>query len=319
MTILRFCILCLLVLAIGGLASAQTAPAVRNFRCFEADTFAAGLNDTGQVVGWYGEQFESSHGFLRKKDGACEAIDVPGANATIALGINDPGQIVGIYFSSDHQNGSAFLYEKGVYHTFDFPNPGLTQQVCQTFAMGINNRGQIVGFYDLWRQEGSGSVCDGPDRPFLREPDGTFVALQLGLTTDSAQINAINPRGMMVGNYLQDNCPENDCKEYGFLRHPEGVTTLILPESAVDAMPTGVNSQGQVVGRYFLERWLAPIGPCHSFFMDTNGATVEISYPGASFTCVGGINAPGEVSGAWTDGDQWYAFVVDLKALLPKQ
>ncbi len=302
----------LAILGFTNLAAAQAAAVASEFQCLGAHTFAAGLNDAGQVVGWYGDpSFTDSKSFVRKKNGGCEELPmVEGSTSTIALGINDPGVIVGIYFPGKEGYGSAFLYEKGAYFTFDYPGA----QVCQTFAMGINNRGQIVGLYDLWKTEDGRQVCDGPDIPFLREPDGTFVTLAAPEgATDSAQVNGINPQGMMVGNYLAGD------GEYGFLRHSNGATVAFHPAGAKDTMPTGINAQGEVVGRFFTEIWDAPIGPCHSFFRDTGGSIVEIKYPdpGALHTCVGGINAPGEVSGAWFDGSTWRAFVRDLKALLP--
>ncbi len=310
----RSCVLFFLIVSFCLAVRAQTAPTPTDFQCFGADTFATGLNDAGQVVGWYGA-FESGHSFVRDRNGACQAIpDVPGSTATIAFGINDAGLIVGIYFPGKEGFGSAFIFDKGVHTTFDHPAQEL-QDVCQTFAFSINNRGQIVGFYDLWRSDpADGMVCDGPDRPFVRQSDGSFIPLAAPAgSTDSVQVNAVNARGMMIGNYLAGT------NEFGFLRLADGTTVLIHPEGAEDTMPSGINPQGHVVGRYFHESALGPIGPCHSFFMDTNGAIVELTYPGAVYTCVGGINASGEVSGTWGNAvnGPWHAFVADLKALLP--
>ncbi len=320
---IRFCFIAVLIIVgMTIFAEAQSSPSVNSFQCSDADTFAAGLNDAGLVVGWYGA-FETGQSFVRKKNGPCEAVpNVPSSTAIIALGINDPGVIVGIYFPGKEGYGSGFLYEKGVHLTFDYPDQGTTRdkQVCQTFAMGINNSGQIVGFYDFWRYDQGEWVCNGPDKAFLRESDGTFLSIQPGFA-DSVQTNAINPRGMTVGNYIKvETCDPGPCKEYGYVRYPDGLTWRILPAGAWDTMPSGINSQGQVVGRYFDIPWLAPVGPCHSFFRDTDGTIVEIKYPGAEFTCVGGINAPGEVSGAWTndwENGPWHAFVLDLKVMLP--
>jgi hypothetical protein len=317
----RFFVLSCLSLLVFTLAShGQAKLPATDFQCFGTDTFATGLNDAGQVVGWVGS-FDAGQSFTKKKDSACDKLpNFPGATATVALGINDPGQIVGITFPGKSGYGSGFVYEKGAYKQLDYPDAGpeQSQQTCQTFAFGINNRGQIVGLYDRWRLEGGKWVCDGPDKPFLREADGTFLTPQLGFT-ESAQINGINPRGLTIGNYL-DNCGSDACKEYGFLREPKGTTRIIAVEGAWDTMPTGINPQGQVVGRYFLEPWLAPVGPCHSFWLDSKDATpVEIRYPNAAYTCVGGINAPGEVSGAWTNdwaAGTWHGFVVDLDLVL---
>lgn len=309
----RFLLLALVILLACTLPlQGQASKTASSFQCFATDTFATGLNDAGQVVGWYGP-FDSGKGFIKKKSGDCEKLPMyPNSLATIPLGINDPGQIVGIFFSEQFPNGSGFLYEKGNFTQILYPGT----QTCQTFAFSINNRGQIVGLYDLWKPGNGQQVCDGPDRPFLREANGTFATIPYPDTwPDSVQANGINPRGMIIGNYLLDE------KEYGFLLDAKGGVSTITVPGAVDVMPTGLNPQGQIVGRYFTEPWLSPVGPCHSFFLDSKGAKpVEIKYPNATYTCIGTINAPGEVSGAWTNNyasGPWYGFVADLEALLP--
>lgn len=318
-----FGLLALFLLAFTFCSQGQGTMAVSDFQCFGTDTFAAGLNDAGQVVGWVGLEFDTAQGFLKKKNGPCEHLAIDGATGTIPLGINDPGQIVGIAFSNDHPYGQAFLYEKGVYTVFDYPGAGgAVGQVCQTWAFSINNRGQIVGLYDRWKEATNPTdlpICDGPDEPFMREADGkTFVTLSRDSNwKDSAQANGINSRGMTIGNYLVDE------REYGYLRNSDGSLVFpIQPPGAWDTMPTGINPQGQIVGRYFTEPWLAPIGPCHGFFLDSiNVAPVELTYPDATYTCIGAINAPGEVSGAWANdvNGPWRSFVVDIKTLLPTE
>src|SRR5712692_10602561 len=55
-------------------------------------TFAAGINNAGQVVGTYVLDGQG-HGFLRDSDGSLTYIDFPDAVSTAANGINDSGQI----------------------------------------------------------------------------------------------------------------------------------------------------------------------------------------------------------------------------------
>ena len=266
-------------------------------------TFGAGISDAGKVVGWYTGTDGATHGFLlEKKDGACTTIDYPGAAATFAFGINDPEQITGVYLSGDNIHG--FVYEKGTFTSIDYPLPG----VCQTYALGENNRGQIVGFYD------TSTDCDGPDIPYLRESDGTFTTLSHPEDwLDSVQVNDINSRGDMVGAFLR----VGDQHEVGFYRDKEGNFTTFEPEGAVTTMPTGINARGEVVGRFFTETYLDPVGPCHGFYRNVDGTMTEISYPGASYTCPSSINAAGEVSGYWSDGVEWHGFVANKGELMP--
>lgn len=312
-----FALLVVFVFAFSFYSQGQANAAVTDFQCFAENTFAAGLNDAGQVVGWVGLEFNTATGFLKKKNGSCEPLTVDGATGTIPLGINDPGQIVGIAFTSDRPNGQAFLYEKGNYILFDYGTAGSgVGQTCQTWAFGINNRGQIVGLYDLWTSRDGQMVCDGPDYPFLREPDGTLLALSRDSNwPDSSQANAINPRGMTIGNFLG-----SDDKEYGYLRYSDGtIVTIPQPANAWDTMPTGINPQGQIVGRFFLTKTFGPVGECLGFFLDRrDGNAVEIRYPDATYTCIGAINAPGEVSGAWANNvsGPWRSFVLDVNVLI---
>jgi uncharacterized membrane protein len=59
-------------------------------------TIPFGVNDRGQVVGFYLDGNGTQHGYLLDR-GRFTTIDVPGAAATDAFGINDHGQIVGAF------------------------------------------------------------------------------------------------------------------------------------------------------------------------------------------------------------------------------
>jgi probable HAF family extracellular repeat protein len=142
------------------------------------DTYALGINDSGQVVGYYtsnaGDRgflytagsfttinvpgaigtraygindsgqivgLAGNHGFLLDTASSFTTIDVPGAASTYATGINNSGQIVGSYFSFGGPN-HGFLYTAGSFTTIDVPGAEFTQG-----AFGINDSGQIVGYY----------------------------------------------------------------------------------------------------------------------------------------------------------------------------
>ncbi len=73
-------------------------------------------------------------------------IDVPFPNAfeTTATAINDRGQIVGGYeFRTSPGNVHGFLYDRGMFTTFDVPGFG------NAAPQGINNQGQISGFFGI--------------------------------------------------------------------------------------------------------------------------------------------------------------------------
>jgi Ca2+-binding RTX toxin-like protein len=63
-------------------------------------TYAAGINDRGQVGGTYDDS-KGTHVFVDDK-GTFTTIDVPGAtNVMYVVGINDRGEVVGYYFDSE--------------------------------------------------------------------------------------------------------------------------------------------------------------------------------------------------------------------------
>lgn len=59
-------------------------------------TGVSGINNRGQMVGFFLDAGSVKHGFLLD-DGAFTPIDPPGATVTEANGINDRGQIVGAF------------------------------------------------------------------------------------------------------------------------------------------------------------------------------------------------------------------------------
>src|SRR5262249_34723762 len=108
------------------------------------DTYAYGINDTGQIVGYYYiGTTASTHGFLRNGSTYTpldDSLAVGSAGGTLAFGINASGQIVGQY--ADLSGTHGFLYSGGAYTTLNDPSANNF-----TRAYGINASGQIVGQY----------------------------------------------------------------------------------------------------------------------------------------------------------------------------
>jgi probable HAF family extracellular repeat protein len=60
-------------------------------------TAATGINNLGQIVGYYLDSNNFQHGYLYS-NGTYVTLDDPlGSHGTVATGINDSGQIVGFY------------------------------------------------------------------------------------------------------------------------------------------------------------------------------------------------------------------------------
>jgi len=106
-------------------------------------TGPTGINNVGQIVGFYDDQSGARHGFLYDR-GAFTSFDFPGSQMTAPADINDRGQIVGVYADADNIGLiHSFVLDDGRFTPFDVPFPN----VIFTDSRGIDNRGQIVGRY----------------------------------------------------------------------------------------------------------------------------------------------------------------------------
>jgi probable HAF family extracellular repeat protein len=105
------------------------------------DTYVAGMNDAGQIVGFYASDSSfRAKAFIYRGVNSYTTIEVPGnTSGTAGRGINASGQIVGAYITN-YLHG--FLYRDGVIIKFDVPNS------LSTDPKSINNFGQIAGTYD---------------------------------------------------------------------------------------------------------------------------------------------------------------------------
>ena len=147
-----------------------------------ASTFPTGINNLGQVVGYYSGP-SGEHGFLMTGSKFTN-IDFPGApiTQTTPNGINDAGDIVGTYSSiSCGPSLCGFLLSKGVFSTITFPGP----PIVQTTPNGINDAGEIVGTVGT-----HGFLLSG----------GVFTTIDVPGATGTAP-TCINNAGQVVGNY----------------------------------------------------------------------------------------------------------------------
>jgi len=99
---------------------------------YPLDTFGTGLNDSDQVVGYFGSV---QSGFLRQSDGSFQTFDFP------AQGINNSGIIVG-NGGGPNNTSLGMVRIGGTEYTFSFPG------ATNTYLDGINNANQVVGIYE---------------------------------------------------------------------------------------------------------------------------------------------------------------------------
>jgi hypothetical protein len=78
-----------------------------------------GINERGEIAGYFGDATGISHGFLRHKDGTFEVFDAPHASQTSSGGtlpqaLNKGGDIVGYFFSDPDALIHGFLLKRSV-------------------------------------------------------------------------------------------------------------------------------------------------------------------------------------------------------------
>jgi probable HAF family extracellular repeat protein len=190
-------------------------------------SYATGINNSGQVVGYTVDQVGNDDAFL----------NVPGLGnfaAGVANGINDSGQVVGWAVLSYNGPRQAFIYSSsgGIY--------GLgTLGGNESQALAINNLGQVVGWAD----------ASGGYQAFLHTGTGSLILSDdLGtLGGDLSQALAINNLGQVVG-WAETGSDNNDA----FLYSNGSMLDLnsLIPSNSgwTFQQATGINDNGQICG-----------------------------------------------------------------------
>jgi hypothetical protein len=107
-----------------------------------------GINNLGQMVGFYSLSDGLQRSFLRLANGTFQDLSCSGAaeNSTAPFGINDAGYIVGSYWDGGDSSPAFVRSTDGTCNTFSVPNS------YYTWPTAINNFGQVVGAY--WDDSG---------------------------------------------------------------------------------------------------------------------------------------------------------------------
>jgi probable HAF family extracellular repeat protein len=197
-----------------------------------SDSFTGGINDQGQIVGYYRDGHSNFHGFLYS-GGSYTTIDNPNnPQDSVAVGINNKGQIVGDYIEPNPSAiGHGYLYSNGTFTTLDVPGSSANQ------ATAINDKGDIVGFYnDSITGVEHGYFYSHGTYTILDDPEGTFTKPQ-----------GINNKDQIVGDYIDSSGHMN-----GFIYDHGTFTTITDPlgQGVETTVVNGINEQGQIVGWY---------------------------------------------------------------------
>lgn len=102
---------------------------------------ATGINNGGEICGFYIDGAGANHGFLINGSGLT-TLDAPGSTFTQALGLNNKGQVVGAFMDAEGNTHGFVWTSANGFKTIDNPNG-----IGTTIVNGINDHGDLVGFY----------------------------------------------------------------------------------------------------------------------------------------------------------------------------
>lgn len=240
-----------------------------------SSTRALGINDAGEITGFYRDSAEVAHGFIRAADGSITTFDVPKAKDTSGAKINRKGTIVGAY---DDDNGSHGFVRTagGRLKRFDVPDTNFTSPDC------INDKGAITGVY---------SSSDGHLHGFVRAPDGAITTIDVPGALDTS-VACINIKGTVVGSYGTDG-------EHGFIRYADGTITTFDGQDC-NIFSADINDKGVVTGS--CQDHQHP-GRFLGFVRKPDGTVNEFRVPnGGNSTTPVGINNAGVIAGSYRGG-----------------
>lgn len=241
-------------------------------------TFPFGINNAGDIAGYYLDASGVTRGFTRLKTGALSRPIVdPGAtnNVTRAIGINLARTVVG-----DYQESSLF------YHGFF-----LTGRTFTTLDFSGTVGSDLFAINDAGDFGGAG--FDGTNVQAYVSLGGTQMVIPIAGSTLSA-VHGLNNLAQAVGIY-QDSA----LAYHGFLLNTNGTITAPLDyPGALNTMMQGISDKGLIVGRY-----TGTDGIDHAFLLKLPHTFVSFDYPGATATSFNGINAKGVISARYTTAD----------------
>ena len=201
---------------------------------FPNGTQAAGINDSGVVVGQGWLTSSSFHAFVYA-NGQMVDIGPPGSYQASAIAINNNGQILGNAFFTSGGGGS-FIYANGKFSYLTSP-PGATGS-----AYAINNLGEVAGA--LFTSSGTHAAV------FTQ---GTWIDLG-GVTGASMHATGINTAGQVIATAyypVQSYHPFKPGKHVAYIIGANGPVILnsLIPANSgytlTDAI--AINDNGQIL------------------------------------------------------------------------
>ena len=260
-------------------------------------TSAFGINNAGNIVGFYQDTSKSVHGFFYNRvAGSFASIDNPDpacTTGTDARGINKRGDIVGTCTDSAN-NFHGYLL------TADGFSPVQAPGHLSTIPQRIAPDGRIVGcIHDTDTSTTMfGMSRDSDGFNFF---GGKFGGMDgMGFMNDGVTAGGKRVVGMFMDTSL------NRVRSY--IVHRGVATPFDYPDAAL-TQAWDVNALGDVVGVY---RDMG--GRIHGYLRSVDGQFTSIDFPGATLTRAFGINSDDDIVGTYIAGGVQHAFVRTAKS-----
>jgi probable HAF family extracellular repeat protein len=263
--------------ALPSMATQYTLTDVGSLGGAYANTYATGLNASGQVVGFgYGGYVVGTGPFNMASTGIeafTTAANAQGIQPIAPLagyawsranGINDAGQIVG---TSGNAAGNTlgFTVAPGSMN----PSSLGTLGGAKSTADAINASGQVVGV---------SADAGGVVRPYIAAAGGPLAPLTLAWSSQYVSVGGVNASGQVVGSGGDYGAAGN-----AFVTGPNGSNPQNLPGAQIAPghtgysprlLASGVNDKGQIVGAYAEVAGVA-------FLKNADGTDLPLSFANA--------------------------------------
>ena len=245
-------------------------------------TVPSGINDRGDLAGWYIDSSGLQRGFVRYRNGNFSPPIVPpfevGRN-TAADNINNSETICGFFSSADDTVFHGYFLAGNAFTQFDI------EGALSTFVVALNNAGGFAGSFDINPDTTLAFVTSGGVIDCFSIPGASFTGA-----------SSLTGSGATVGNYRIGTETAN----HGFIRDRAGNLTFPVdfpgPLGPTGTVLSGVNDSGWIVGTYYgLDSKEGGF-----LFRKANGF-FAFDYPGALATSLAGISNTGLICGSYID------------------
>lgn len=224
-------------------------------------TFPQAINMRGEIMGYYIDSNNASHGFLRSPDGTVTSYDIAGSSSTVFSDINFHVIPVGWYVPSPPSKQGAvigFLFGRAYIR-------GAKTSTTQTYPLATNRGNAPVGYWlDPASKTNPNAQC------FVGLTAVTFAIPGQGA---GCWARTINDNGQIAGTYLDENGIT-----HGFLNDTQARTIISFdPDGSVYTFANAINNSSQIAG-YYLDAQSAT----HAFIRNSDGTFTTFDIAGAT-------------------------------------